>query len=181
MSKALLVIDPQNDYFPGGAFPLANAGRVLEQLEAAVAQAHAQGVPVILIQHLAQPGKGLAPFFNEGTPGVELHARIQASAPEAPVVVKHAADAFHQTDLAARLQALGVTELLVAGMMTQNCVTHTAISKAAEAYDVTVLADCCTTVTELLHLIALNALSTRIRVAPTAQALEGRQPGPTVA
>ena len=171
MSKALLVIDPQNDYFPEGAFPLWNAEGVLAQLEAAIARARAQGVPVILVQHLAQAGKGLAPFFNEGTPGAELHARIRAAAPEAPVVVKHAADAFHQTDLEARLKALGTTELLVTGMMTQNCVTHTAISKAAERYQVTVLPDCCTTVTELLHLIALNALSTRIQLVPSAQAL----------
>ena len=171
MSKALLVIDPQHDYFPEGAFPLWNAEGVLAQLEAAIARARAQGVPVILVQHLAQAGKGLAPFFNEGTPGAELHARIRAAAPEAPVVVKHAADAFHQTDLEARLKALGTTELLVTGMMTQNCVTHTAISKAAERYQVTVLPDCCTTVTELLHLIALNALSTRIQLVPSAQAL----------
>ena len=37
MSKALLVIDPQNDYFPEGAFPLWNAEGVLAQLEAAIA------------------------------------------------------------------------------------------------------------------------------------------------
>jgi nicotinamidase-related amidase len=47
---------------------------------------------------------------------------------------------------------------LVCGMMTQNCVTHTAISKAAEKYKVAVLEDCCASVSEMLHLIALRAL-----------------------
>ncbi|MGE0758829.1 MAG: isochorismatase family protein [Pirellulaceae bacterium] len=59
----------------------------------------------------------------------------------APIVVKEYADSFEKTNLEETLRKLGVTELLVGGMMTQNCVTHTAISKAAEKYDVTILPD----------------------------------------
>jgi len=171
MSKALLVIDLQNDYFPGGAFPLWNAEATLANVEMAIGKAREAQVPVILIQHLADPAKGLAPFFNQGTQGAELHSRIQAAAPDAPVVVKACADAFHQTSLKAVLQELGITELLVAGMMTQNCVTHTALSKTAERYEVTILPDCCTTVSEILHLIALNAVSVRVKLVPFVQAL----------
>ncbi len=40
-------------------------------------------------------------------------------------------------------------------MMTQNCVVFTAISKEAEKYSVKILSDCCTIVSEPLHLIAL--------------------------
>lgn len=61
MTKALLVIDLQNDYFPGGKFPLWNTEVVLQNIERAIEQANAQGVPVIHIQHIA---KGFAPFFN---------------------------------------------------------------------------------------------------------------------
>jgi nicotinamidase-related amidase len=128
-------------------------------------------VPVVLVQHVADKSRGPSPFFNAGTPGVELHPRIRAAAATAPVVVKSFADGFHQTALEETLRGLGVTELLVAGMMTQNCVTHTAISKAAERYPVTVLTDCCTTVSEMLHLIALHALSTRVTLATAAVAL----------
>jgi nicotinamidase-related amidase len=56
-------------------------------------------------------------------------------------------------------------------MMTQNCVTHTAISKSAEKYKVSVLPDCCTTVSEMIHRIALNALSTRVALVPSSEAL----------
>jgi len=168
MSKALLVIDPQNDYFPGGAFPLWEPEAALEACLAAMAKAAAQGIPVILVQHVAG---GPAPFFNAGTPGAAFHPRILAAAPDAPVVVKAYADAFHQTRLEALLGDLGTTELLVAGMMTQNCVTHTAISRAADRFKVTVLADCCTTVTGMLHRIALNALSTRVAILPSREAL----------
>ena len=56
-------------------------------------------------------------------------------------------------------------------MMTQNCVTHTAISKAADKYIVTILPDCCTTVDEMIHNIALHAVSTRVNLVPSSEAL----------
>lgn len=169
MTKALLVIDLQNDYFPGGKFPLWNTDTVLENIERAINRAKASGIPVIHIQHIAK--QGMAPFFNEGTPGAEIHPRILAAAPDAPIVVKDYADSFEKTNLEETLSKLGVTELLVCGMMTQNCVTHTAISKAVEKYDVTILPDCCTTVSEILHLIALHAVSTRVKMVPSSEVL----------
>jgi hypothetical protein len=168
VTKALLGIDLQNDYFPGGKFPLWNTDVVLQNVERAIEKANAQGIPVIHVQHIA---KGAAPFFNEGTPGADVHPRILAAATNAPVVVKEFADSFEKTTLEEKLAKLGVTELLLCGMMTQNCVTHTAISKAAEKYNVSVLADCCTTVSEILHQIALHALSTRVKLAPSTEAL----------
>ena len=162
MSKALLVIDIQNDYFPEGNYPLWNTEATLQNIEHAIEKANAQNIPVIIIQHIADSSRGIAPFFNEGTPGAEVHPRILAAAPQAPIIVKAYADSFVNTTLEETLARLGTTELLVCGMMTQNCVTHTAISKSAENYKVSLLADCCTTVTELLHLIALNAVSTRL-------------------
>ena len=130
--RALIVIDLQNDYFPDGKFPLWNTEAVLAQVESAIARARAQGVPVILVQHIADAPNGAAPFFNAGTSGVELHPRILAAAPDAVVVTKAQADSFLNTTLEEKLAELGVEELLVCGMMTQNCVTHTAISRAAE-------------------------------------------------
>jgi len=169
VTKALLVIDLQNDYFPGGKFPLWNTDAVLQNIEVAIGKANAQDIPVIHIQHIAK--QGMAPFFNEGTPGADIHPRILAAAPNAPVVVKEFADSFEKTNLEETLSKLGAAELLVCGMMTQNCVTHTAISKAAEKYAVTILPDCCTTVSEILHLIALHAVSTRVKLVPSSEAL----------
>lgn len=166
MSKALLVIDVQNDYFPGGALPLWHPEETLENLLVAIAKAKQQGVAVVFVQHLAE---GPGPFFVAGTQGAELHPRLRAAAPDAPVVVKGYADSFHQTTLEATLRGLGVTELLVAGMMTQNCVAHTILSKAADAFEVTLLPDCCTTVSERIHRFALNALSTRVKAVPSSE------------
>jgi len=169
--RALIVIDLQNDYFPGGAFPLWNAESTLENIANAIARAQAAGIPVVHLQHIADSRAGIAPFFNAGTPGAAIHPRILAAAPDAPVVIKHFADSFHQTKLEALLARQDCEQLLVCGMMTQNCVTHTAISKSAEKYKVTVLPDCCTTVSEMLHLIALHALSTRVALCPSIEAI----------
>ena len=165
---ALLVIDLQNDYFEGGAFPLWEAQATAARVVDAIGRARESGAEIILVQHVA---KAAAPFFNAGTAGAEIHPAIRAAAPDAPVVVKHAADSFHQTALEETLRARGIQRLLVCGMMTQNCVTHTAVSKAAEAYDVAVIGDLSTTVSQLLHKIALNGLSTRLPILDAATAL----------
>ncbi len=172
MKKALLLIDLQNDYFPGGLFPLWNTEQTLANLKLAIRLAQEHDVLVVHIQHLANPEAGIAPFFNKGTPGADIHPEIVAAAPDAPIVIKEFADSFHHTELENVLSAHGVEELLVCGMMTQNCVTHTAISKAAEKYQVTLLPDCCTTVNEPIHLIALHAVSTRVPLVPYAIALK---------
>ena len=166
---ALLVIDLQNDYVPDGKFPLWNAEVTLGRIEAAIATARTNGIPVIHVQHIADGSRGPASFFSAGTEGVAIHPRILAAAPDAPIVVKAFADSFHQTNLESTLSGLGVTELLICGMMTQNCVTHTALSKAAEKYAVTILGDCCTTVSEPLHLIALHAVSTRLALVNSTE------------
>jgi len=161
MNTALLLIDLQNDYFPGGRYPLWNADGTLQNVEAEVAAARARGELVVHVQHVASPG---APFFEPDTEGVAIHPRAFALAPDAPVIVKHFADSFHETGLDALLSQHGVERVRVAGMMTQNCVTHTAISRAADRYHVEVLAPCTTTVDEMIHRIALSALTSRLKV-----------------
>jgi nicotinamidase-related amidase len=172
MSKqALIVIDLQNDYFPDGKFPLWNTDVILANTEVAIAKALTKNIPVILVQHIADASMGIAPFFNAGTTGVDIHPRILTAAPDGIIITKTFADSFHHTALEETLSKLGVEELLVCGMMTQNCVTHTAISKAAEKYSVKILTDCCTTVNQMIHLIALNAVSTRIALTESLVAL----------
>ena len=161
MTTALLLIDLQNDYFEGGRYPLWNAEATLAAAVAEADAARARGEPVVLVQHVANPG---APFFEPGTAGVALHPRLLAAAPDAPVVVKRHADAFLHTGLDAVLALHGVERLRIGGMMTQNCVTHTALSPAAARYRVEVLAPCTTTVDPMVHRIALTALADRLPV-----------------
>jgi nicotinamidase-related amidase len=161
-NKALIVIDLQNDYFPDGKFPLWNTDDVLTNIEFAIESANSKNIPVILVQHIANAEKGIAPFFNKDSDGANIHSRILELAENAEIVVKEFADSFEQTRLEQILEESNINELLICGMMTQNCVTHTAISKKAERYNVSILADCCTSVDQMIHNIALNAVSTRI-------------------
>ncbi|POF28637.1 isochorismatase family protein [Roseibium marinum] len=160
MRRALLVIDIQNAYFEGGALPLYQAEEVETRIVAAIAQARKAGERVVLVQHVSNAPTGL---FADGASGTAIRPVILAAAGEAPVVVKQVADAFQDTDLAGYLE--GVTELLICGMMTQNCVVFTAMSRSAEAFDVTVIGDLCAAPTEAVHKIALNALASKLRVA----------------
>lgn len=58
-------------------------------------------------------------------------------------------------------------------MMTQNCVTHTVVSRRADKYQkVTVLTDASTTVREMLHLIAVDGLPTRVTLSTVDQAMD---------
>ncbi len=172
MQQALIVIDIQNDYFPGGNYPLSNAEQTLQQIEVAIAAANRAQMPVILVQHIANPDNGISPFFNEGTEGVKLHTRLLAAAPRAVVVIKRYADSFLDTNLDQILQGGGIQELLICGMMTQNCVTHTALSKTAEKYQLKILSDCCTTVDQMIHAIALNAISNRVSLRTSTEVFE---------
>ena len=170
--KALLVIDPQNDYFPDGKFPLWNTTKILENMKKAIKLATINNIQIIHIQHVADPSKGIAPFFNEHSDGVKIHPAIVKITATPEIIIKRFADAFEQTDLANVLKENNIEELLLCGMMTQNCVTHTAISKAADNYKISVLSDCCTSVSEMIHKIALNALSTRVSLISTEQMLD---------
>jgi nicotinamidase-related amidase len=65
MSQALLLIDLQNDYFPEGKFPLWNTSETINNIENAIVLAQQKNIPIIHIQHIADPAMGLAPFFNK--------------------------------------------------------------------------------------------------------------------
>ncbi|MFC1234243.1 cysteine hydrolase family protein [Vibrio sp. F74] len=168
--KALIVIDLQYDYFPEGKFPLWNTKQTLMNVKSSINKANSLSIPVIHVQHIADPARGISPFFNEGTAGAEIHMDVVNIAPNGDVVIKHFADAFFKTNLEETLNNYGVDELLICGMMTQNCVTHTAISKSAEKYRVSILSDACTTTDEMIHNIALHAISNRVELLSFEQA-----------
>jgi len=122
MTRALLLVDIQNDYFPGGAMALVGSPEAGLQAGRLLAAFRAQGLPVVHIQHVAlRPG---ATFFLPDTPGAELHPAV-APLPGEPVFQKHFPNSFRKTPLLDHLRGLGVTELMVAGMMTHMCIDTT--------------------------------------------------------
>ena len=122
MSTALLLIDIQNDYFPGGSMVLEGAEEAGAQAGKLLTAFRDAGQAVIHIQHLSlRPG---STFFLPGTPGAEIHACVAPQAGE-PVIEKHFPNSFRDTTLMATLKEKGVDELVIAGMMTHMCVDAT--------------------------------------------------------
>ncbi|HEX6692889.1 MAG TPA: cysteine hydrolase family protein, partial [Burkholderiales bacterium] len=139
---ALLIIDIQNDYFPGGAMELEGADAAGAKAGAVLQKFRNQGTPVFHIRHLStRPG---ATFFLPGTKGAEIHASVTPRTGE-PVVEKNFPNSFRGTVLQKRLEELAVRDLVIAGMMTHMCVDATVRHAADLGYKVTLLGDACAT------------------------------------
>jgi nicotinamidase-related amidase len=122
--RALIVIDVQNEYVTGGLpieYPpvetsLANIGRAIDA-------AHAQSIPVIVVQHLSPPDASL---FARGSDGAALHPVVASRAYD-HLIEKDLPSSFAHTDLAAWLDAHRIDTLAVAGYMTHNCNVSTVL------------------------------------------------------
>ncbi|MBI5586300.1 MAG: cysteine hydrolase [Deltaproteobacteria bacterium] len=142
MDKALVLIDLQNDYFPGGKMELAGSLEAVARAGKRLEAFRRQGLPVIHIQHLAlRPG---ASFFLPGTAGAEIHPRVQPLAGET-VIQKNYPNGFRQTGLLEGLQALGVRQLALAGMMTHMCVEATTRAACDLGFECLLAHDACAT------------------------------------
>jgi nicotinamidase-related amidase len=142
MSKALLIIDIQNDYFATGANPLHDALEASLNAKRILQKFRENGLPVIHIQHLST--RSDATFFIPNTNGAELHPNVSPLANER-VVVKHFPNSFRDTDLLDILNNLGVNELVVCGMMTHMCVDATVRAAKDFRFTCTVVGDACAT------------------------------------
>ena len=80
------------------------------------------------------------------------------------VIEKHQADSFLGTTLGQELAARNVSAIRLVGMMTQHCITHTALSPEAAGLEVTIVGAGCAAPTATLSAIALAGLSGRCKV-----------------
>ena len=142
MNTALLLIDIQNDYFPGGAWELSHADEAAAQARLALGRFREQHRPVFHVRHInTRPG---AAFFLPDTPGSEIHGAVKPLDGE-PVIIKHAPDAFFQTDLHDALSRAGIRKLVVCGMMSHMCIDTSVRAARNHGYDITLLHDACAT------------------------------------
>ena len=130
-STALLLIDIQDFYFPGGKLPLVgpeaaaeNAGRVLAAFRAAKR-------PVVHVRHDFEPGGAI----NAAVAPIEGER----------VFTKTEVSCFNDTGVLAHLRELGVERLVIAGMQTHMCLE--AATRAAHdlGFECVVIADACAT------------------------------------
>jgi len=116
LPTALLVIDIQDFYFPGGKLPLAGPEEASTMAAGLEKLFRDQRLPVIIIQHA-----GGSPVHKDVAP---LHGE--------KVITKNEANSFNGTDLLDYLRFLNVKRLVICGMQTQMCVEAT--TRAAYDY-----------------------------------------------
>ena len=96
MKTALILIDLQNDYFPGGAMELAGMTQAAAQARELLVACRQARRPIFHIHHLALGPD--AAFFRPKTPGVEIHESLRPLPGEA-LIQKHYPNAFRETGL----------------------------------------------------------------------------------
>ncbi len=142
MADALLLIDIQRDYFPGGAMELVGIDAAAGRAAALLESFRSRGAPIYHIQHFSV--REGATFFVPDTPGVEIHGSVAPSNSEA-VIAKNFPNAFRATDLADRLRADDVSTVTVCGAMSHMCVDASARAAFDLGFAVRVASDACAT------------------------------------
>ena len=137
MPTALLVIDIQQAAFDGVfVSPIHRATELVANARTLIDAAHAAGQQVVFVQHCEAVGEP----FEEGTPHWQFHEQLTPQAGDL-VVKKHASSAFENTDLKAKLDALGASDLVVCGLQSDFCVSNTSKSALSLGYGVRIASD----------------------------------------
>lgn len=139
---ALVIIDIQNDYFPGGTMELVSADDTVAKAESVLSYFRKEEMPVIHVQHLAlQEG---ATFFLPNTEGAEIHKSMTPLKTE-KVITKNFPNSFRDTELLDYLKENNISKLVICGMMTDVCVASTTRAAMDFGFENTIITDAVTT------------------------------------
>lgn len=141
-THALIIIDIQNDYFPGGKWPLEGVERAAENAARLLQAARDANDLIVHVRHEFDSAD--APFFAPGSSGAAIHPSVQPM-PGETVILKHKVNAFLSTDLAQMLERQGIRSLTVVGSMSHMCIDAAVRAAADLGYEVTVAHDACAT------------------------------------
>ncbi|MGH2542492.1 MAG: bifunctional nicotinamidase/pyrazinamidase [Ardenticatenaceae bacterium] len=152
--SALIIVDVQNDFCPGGALPVALGDEVVPVLNRYAERFAGAGAPVFATRdwhpanHVSFTGQGgiWPAHCVQESEGAAFHPDLEL--PPATTVVskaqapqEEAYSGFMGTDLAQRLRAQGVERVFVGGLATDYCVKSTVLDALAEGFDTYFLAD----------------------------------------
>jgi nicotinamidase-related amidase len=142
MATALLLIDIQNDYFPGGNMELEGSLKASLRAREIMAFFRKKSLPVVHIQHVAtRPG---AIFFLPDTEGVKIHPNVEP-VPGELIFQKNYPNSFRGTPLLEHLRDQEVDQIVVCGMMTHMCVDSTVRAAFDYGLEITVVHEACAT------------------------------------
>jgi nicotinamidase/pyrazinamidase len=149
-SDALIVVDVQNDFLPGGALGVPGGDRVIEPINrimplfdyvVATRDWHPEEHP-----HFSDYGGPWPYHCLQETPGAEFGPGLRVDEFDEVLskgthVSSHGYDAFESGDLAERLRARGVHRVFVCGLATDYCVKATALAGVEAGFETILLTD----------------------------------------
>jgi len=151
--RALVVVDVQNDFCPGGSLAVERGDEVIAPLNRLIKEFLERGEPVYKsrdwhpakTKHFADYGGTWPVHCVQNTRGAEFHSDLLDD-PRIHVVSKGTGDedqysAFDGTTLADELRAQGVTEIWVGGLATDYCVKDTVLDALGEGFKVRALTE----------------------------------------
>lgn len=151
---ALLVVDMQNDFLPGGSLAVGGAETIIPQVNSYIQIFSRAGLPVFASRdyhpenHISFQAAGgpWPPHCVAGSKGADFHPALRL--PEDAVIIskatspdKEAYSALDATPLNDHLQRLGITRVFICGLATDYCVYASARDLLQAKYMVIVLAD----------------------------------------
>jgi nicotinamidase/pyrazinamidase len=158
-SQALLIVDVQHDFCPGGALAVRDGDKVVPLLRRAAQHFTALGLPVYASRdwhpadstHFAGHGGTWPVHCVQGTDGARLREDLDLP-PSTMIVTKGrtrlddgysavAGEVTGRGSLLEELQARGITHLYVGGLATDYCVKHSVLDALSQGFSVTVLTD----------------------------------------
>ena len=151
--RALLIVDVQNDFCPGGALAVSRADEVVAPLNKLAKEFLHSAQPVYKARdwhppktkHFAAYGGTWPVHCVQGTTGAEFHPDL-VDDPRIKIISKGLGDAdcysaFDETNLAEDLKRQGVQEIWIGGIATDYCVKNTTLDGLREGFEVKVIED----------------------------------------
>jgi nicotinamidase/pyrazinamidase len=147
MGEALLIIDFQNDFCPGGALEVRDGDTIADRINDLAASGRYDLVIATRDWHppdhasFAERGGPWPVHCVADSPGAQLHTALNQSAIHKIIDTGIGPDdegysAFDKTDLAELLHDRGITKVTVVGLATDYCVKHTALDALREGFEV---------------------------------------------
>jgi len=142
MKTGLILVDIQNDYFPGGRMELAGMKEAGSKAGDLLAFFRENGWPTFHIQHISV--RQGASFFLPDTEGIEFYEGIRPHADEL-VIQKNYPNSFRETPLLQELERHDVKKVVICGAMSHMCIDATTRAAFDHCFDCTVIQDACAT------------------------------------
>ena len=142
MNNCLILVDLQNDYFPGGNMELVGIEEAAANAQILLNEFRKAKLPVIHVQHIsARPG---ATFFLPETDGARIHQMVTPQEDET-IVVKNFPNSFRGTSLLEILNKEHIDNLVICGAMSHMCIDATTRAAFDLGFNCSVAEDACAT------------------------------------